>query len=68
MPGMDGYAVSRAIRAQPWGKSIYLVALTGYSQPADRERAAQAGVDHFVVKPVEMTTLEKICTDALAAR
>jgi CheY-like chemotaxis protein len=68
MPGMDGYDTARAIRAEAWGKEVHLVALTGYSQPADRERANQAGIDVFIVKPVEMTTLEKICADAMAKK
>jgi CheY-like chemotaxis protein len=61
MPRLDGYATATALRAQPWGREIYLVALTGYSQPADRARAMAAGVDLFLVKPVEVQALEKIC-------
>lgn len=68
MPGMDGYATARAIRQEAWGKEAYLVALTGYSQPADRERANQAGIDVFIVKPVEMSMLEKVCEDAIARK
>ncbi|MET0291629.1 MAG: response regulator [Steroidobacteraceae bacterium] len=66
MPGMDGFATARAIRAEDWGKDLYLVALTGYSQPADRERANLAGIDVFIVKPVEMATLEQVCAQALS--
>jgi CheY-like chemotaxis protein len=68
MPVMDGYATAAAIRSKDWGNTIHLVALTGYSQPADRERATQAGFDVFLVKPVEFDALEKICARAVTER
>ena len=39
---------------------MLLVAVTGYGQDADRQRAREAGFDHYVVKPLEPATLEKI--------
>ncbi len=51
MPRLNGYEVARRVREQAEG-SIVLVALTGWGQSSDRERAAQAGFDHHVVKPV----------------
>jgi len=39
---------------------MLLVAVTGYGQDADRQRAREAGFDHYVVKPLEPGTLEKI--------
>jgi signal transduction histidine kinase len=52
LPGMDGYDVARHIRASERGKSIRLVALTGYGQAEDRLRALHAGFDAHVTKPV----------------
>jgi CheY-like chemotaxis protein len=52
LPGLDGYEVARRLRAA-MGKSIRLVALTGYGQPEDRERAFDAGFDMHLVKPVD---------------
>ena len=52
LPGFDGYEVVRRIRATAWGKSIRLVALTGYGQADDRRRAREAGCDLHVTKPV----------------
>ena len=57
LPEMDGYDVARRLRALPPGESPAIVALTGYGQPADRARAATAGFDEFLVKPVEPEVL-----------
>ncbi len=58
LPEMDGYDVARRLRAMPNVVSPTIVALTGYGQPADRDRAARAGFDEFLVKPVEATVLD----------
>jgi CheY-like chemotaxis protein len=38
LPKLNGYAVARTIREQPWGKDIVLVALTGWGQEEDKHR------------------------------
>ncbi|VTT96645.1 pas pac sensor hybrid histidine kinase : PAS/PAC sensor hybrid histidine kinase OS=Haliangium ochraceum (strain DSM 14365 / JCM 11303 / SMP-2) GN=Hoch_3141 PE=4 SV=1: GAF_2: HisKA: HATPase_c: Response_reg: PAS_9: HisKA: HATPase_c: Response_reg [Gemmataceae bacterium] len=53
MPRLNGYDAARRIRARPWGRSVVLVALTGWGQDDDRRRTAEAGFDHHLVKPVE---------------
>lgn len=57
MPGMDGYAVARAIRSDPRLGRTRLIALSGYGQPEDRRRTADVGFDEHLVKPVEHDTL-----------
>src|SRR5579862_6211640 len=57
LPGFDGYALARSIRAHDEGKQIYLVALTGYGQPEDRLRSKEAGFDELVVKPLDVNQL-----------
>ena len=52
MPLMNGYETARHIREQPWGKDIYLVAITGWGQEGDKRQAAQAGFDRHFTKPV----------------
>lgn len=52
MPGLDGYAAAGKIREHELGRDLTLVAVTGYGQPADRERALACGFDHHVTKPV----------------
>jgi CheY-like chemotaxis protein/anti-sigma regulatory factor (Ser/Thr protein kinase) len=53
LPGMDGFEVARRVRALEGGREIRLVALTGYGQNEDRQRALAAGFDEHLVKPVE---------------
>jgi PAS domain S-box-containing protein len=60
MPGMDGYEVARRIRAQRWGREMTLVALTGWGQSQDRERARAAGFDHHITKPLEPERLANL--------
>ena len=59
LPEMDGYEVARRVRAA-LGSGITLVALTGYGQPDDFERATQAGFDVHLTKPVNLADLEEI--------
>ncbi|WP_427913067.1 hybrid sensor histidine kinase/response regulator [Ramlibacter sp. MMS24-I3-19] len=60
MPGLNGYEVARRIRAQPWGADIRLIALTGWGQAEDVERAHAAGFDHHVTKPVDLDALQEL--------
>ncbi len=58
LPLIDGYEVARRIRAGQDGRSIYLVALTGYGTSEQRAKALEAGFDVHLVKPVEPARLE----------
>ncbi|HTT02317.1 MAG TPA: response regulator [Steroidobacteraceae bacterium] len=60
LPGMDGYEVARRLRSQPAIHSMRLVAVTGYGQQSDRERALEAGFDQHLVKPVEPEALHAL--------
>jgi DNA-binding response OmpR family regulator len=53
MPRLDGYETCRQIRSRAWGKSTVLIAMTGWGQEADRQRALAAGFDHHLVKPAD---------------
>jgi two-component system CheB/CheR fusion protein len=57
LPVLDGYEVAQRLRARPHTQPIHIIALSGYGQQADREKAAQAGFDDYLVKPVEPTIL-----------
>ncbi|MBQ5948074.1 ATP-binding protein [Massilia sp. ST3] len=59
LPGMDGYELARRLRAGPAAHSV-LVALTGYGQAEDIERAYAAGFDHHFVKPIDIEALDRI--------
>jgi CheY-like chemotaxis protein len=60
MPRANGYEVASRIREQPWGKGIYLVALTGWGQDDDKRRAHEAGFDAHLVKPVPPEALDRL--------
>ncbi|HET8875314.1 MAG TPA: ATP-binding protein [Casimicrobiaceae bacterium] len=66
MPMHNGYDVARAIRAAPWGRSMVLVAVTGWGQSEDKRRAKEAGFDHHFTKPLDLDVLGAFVTDALA--
>ena len=57
---MNGYDVARRIRGQPWAKGICLVALTGWGQEADRNRARESGFDTHLVKPVDLDAINAL--------
>ena len=57
LPDMSGYEVARTLRADRSLDASWLVALTGYAQPDDRERAAEAGFDAHVAKPPSIDAL-----------
>jgi CheY-like chemotaxis protein len=60
MPGMDGYELARRIRATPRGRNVVLVALTGWGQADDKKRAAEAGFDEHLTKPVDPDLLNRV--------
>ncbi|WP_051242961.1 hybrid sensor histidine kinase/response regulator [Azohydromonas australica] len=57
MPSLDGHAVARALRQQPGGEHMLLLALTGWGQDNDRRKSAAAGFDHHLTKPVDIEQL-----------
>jgi CheY-like chemotaxis protein len=60
LPGMDGYEVARAMRADPSLARTKVVALTGYAPPEDVARSREAGFDAHLVKPPSMEALEGV--------
>lgn len=71
LPELDGYQVAKRIRLQPANRTMMLIAMTGYGQDGDRQRAFAAGFDHHLVKPTEFrrvleilaTVVEKCTTE-----
>jgi CheY-like chemotaxis protein len=57
MPGLSGYELAQKIRSHAPMQNVVLVALTGYGQVADREKAKESGFDYHLVKPVDAKTL-----------
>src|SRR5262249_4336648 len=67
MPDMTGYEVARRIRQQAWGRSALLVAVTGWGQDDDKERAKAAGFDRHLTKPVNPEAVEQVLVSHLQA-
>ena len=59
MPKTNGYDAARNMRAESWGKSVHLVALTGWGQEEDKRRAEAAGFNAHLVKPVSPEALRE---------
>lgn len=63
LPQKNGYEVARAIREQPWGKRMILIAVTGWGQEDDKLKSQEAGFDRHMVKPVEPLSLMKVIAE-----
>jgi len=57
LPGMNGYEVAKAIRADPVLGDCLLIALSGYGQDDDRLKSKSAGIDHHFIKPADLASL-----------
>lgn len=60
LPLFNGYEVAQRIRKEAWGQSMCLVALTGWGQSQDKQKAMEAGFDRHLTKPVEPEDLHSI--------
>jgi signal transduction histidine kinase/CheY-like chemotaxis protein len=58
LPGLDGYEVAEQLRIANEG--LRLIAITGYGQSEARERARKSGIEHYLVKPIEASELERL--------
>ena len=68
MPELNGYDVARKVRAESWGQSPVLVAITGWGQEEDRRRAIAAGFDHHLAKPLDPLELNALLLSVGAQR
>lgn len=68
LPDLTGYEVARALRAEPACRAALLLAVTGWGQDADRQRALDAGFDHHLTKPVDADRVQQLIVAHLATR
>lgn len=67
MPRMDGYAATRAIRAQERpGSRVPIIAMTASALSGERERCLAAGMDDFLAKPVDIDQVEHVVRQWIA--
>jgi CheY-like chemotaxis protein len=57
MPGIDGFELTRRLKAEEATRGIVIVALTAYAMKGDEERARAAGCDGYVSKPIDTRAL-----------
>jgi CheY-like chemotaxis protein len=67
LPGLDGYEVARQLRGT-FGPAMRLVAMTGYGQEEDRQKAVGVGFDAHLVKPTDPDTLQAVLLHAKVPR
>jgi CheY-like chemotaxis protein len=60
LPGLDGYQVASRLRRRRRTAGALLVALTGYGQEEDQQRAREAGFNHHLTKPVDLPVLYEL--------
>jgi PAS domain S-box-containing protein len=60
MPDMDGYEVCRRIRQEPYGQDMMIIAVTGWGQEQDEQRAIESGFDAHLTKPADPAALGRI--------
>jgi len=63
LPKLNGYEVAQRIRNTSWGKSMFLIAVTGWGQEEDRQRSSEVGLNVHMVKPVEPAALERLLAE-----
>jgi PAS domain S-box-containing protein len=66
MPELNGYQLAQRIRGTSWGRGALLIAITGWGQEQDKQRALAAGFDHHMTKPIDPHGLEALLQRAAA--
>jgi CheY-like chemotaxis protein len=60
LPEMDGYEVARQLRREAVLAAVKIVAVTGWSGPEREKKARDAGFDHYLIKPIQLSALKPI--------
>ena len=67
LPGMDGLAATRLLRADSSTRQIRIIALTAYAMKGDRERILDMGFEGYIAKPIRYQEFLREVEAALAA-
>ncbi len=62
LPGLDGYEVARCLRCDEHVKQALIIAISGYGRDEDQRRSREAGIDHYLVKPIDFLTVTNLIT------
>lgn len=63
IPNMNGYEICQTMRKDPELSNTVFIAQTGWAQKEHRARSKEAGFDHHLVKPIDITALKKILSE-----
>jgi len=66
LPGMDGLALTRHLKADPATRGIVVLALTAYAMKGDEEKALAAGCDGYIPKPIDTRALPTLVAGHIA--
>jgi two-component system cell cycle response regulator len=65
LPGIDGFEVLRRLKADPKTVDVKVVVVSARSQPADKEMAAELGIDYYLTKPYRKVELLEVVRSLL---
>jgi CheY-like chemotaxis protein len=68
MPGIDGFELTRRLKADPATRDIGIIALTAYAMKGDEERVREAGCDGYLAKPIDTRALPQAVAAWISAR
>ncbi|MFZ6017674.1 MAG: response regulator [Nitrospirota bacterium] len=68
IPKIDGYEVTRRLKAQEEFKGIPVVALTAHAMKGDREKALEAGCEGYISKPINVRELPELIKSYLKGK
>jgi CheY-like chemotaxis protein len=68
MPRMDGWEAAHAIRGEPWGRDVLLIAASAWSKNYDVAQFRECGFDHALVKPIDAGQLQRLLEQQPRAR
>jgi CheY-like chemotaxis protein len=68
MPDITGYEAARRVRLEPWGRDVFLLAMTGWGQADDKAKARAAGFNAHLTKPVDLDEVESMLAEVLKSR
>ncbi len=67
MPGIDGFELTRRLKADPAMRGITIVAVTAYAMKGDEQRVRDAGCDGYLAKPIDTRTLPQVIAGYLSS-
>jgi CheY-like chemotaxis protein len=68
LPDIDGLALTRRLKADPRTRETTIIAVTAYAMKGDEEKAREAGVDDYVIKPIDKESFRRIVAEHMTRR